>query len=59
MEHLCTLGVKFTPECSWSAPKRLFLKTKSFRSTLCTPVHSQDFLGQFFQFFLLSVHSLP
>jgi hypothetical protein len=59
MENLCTLGVKMTPECSWSARKSTVLKTSALRSTPCTPVHSQAFLGQFFQFFLLSVHSLP
>ena len=51
MENLCTLGVKMTPECSWSAPKRLVLKTKSLRSTLCTPEHSGVVLDHFFHFF--------
>ena len=59
MEQLCTLGVKMTQECSWSAHKRLVLKTKSLRSTLCTPEHSGVVLDHFFHFFLINVHFLP
>ena len=59
MENLCTLGIKMTSECSWSARKRVCFKTNSLTCTLCTPVHSDVVLGHFFHFFLINVHFLP